>query len=112
MIDMIIRIVVVFPAPFGPMKPTSSPLPTRRSIPSTATFDPKVFRTLLTVIASPTRSSSAASGRRSCRFLNRCSISEARDSTSLDARRCVGGIPTCNDWAIGTRTFIFRPLGS
>ncbi len=48
---MIMRIVVVLPAPLGPMKPTSSPTGTLRSMPCTATFFPKVFRTALSEIA-------------------------------------------------------------
>ena len=35
-----IRIVVVFPAPFGPIKPTTSPLPTSKLTPSTAVMRP------------------------------------------------------------------------
>src|SRR5437870_7502159 len=37
----IIRIVELFPAPFGPRKPNASPLCTSKSIPSTATRSPK-----------------------------------------------------------------------
>src|SRR5512134_2853579 len=39
----IIRIVELFPAPFGPRKPKASPRLTSRSIPSTATSSPKRF---------------------------------------------------------------------
>src|SRR5262249_38837580 len=35
-----IRIVVVLPAPFGPSRPTISPLPTAKLIPSTASTSP------------------------------------------------------------------------
>src|SRR5579885_3304615 len=37
----IIRIVVVLPAPLGPRKPNTSPRPTLKSTPSTATRSPK-----------------------------------------------------------------------
>src|SRR5688572_23176332 len=37
----IIRIVELFPAPFGPRKPNASPCLTSRSMPSTATRSPK-----------------------------------------------------------------------
>src|SRR5437773_5203568 len=37
------RSVVVFPAPFGPRKPKTSPSRTSRSMPSTATRSPKCF---------------------------------------------------------------------
>src|SRR6185436_5373824 len=40
---MIIRMVVVLPAPLGPMTPYNAPCGTTRSMPSTATVDPKVF---------------------------------------------------------------------
>ena len=37
----IMRIVEVFPAPFGPRKPNASPRPTVMSMPSTAVNSPK-----------------------------------------------------------------------
>src|SRR5215204_2134037 len=40
---LIIRIVDVFPAPFGPRKPKVSPRSTTKSIPSTAVNSPKRF---------------------------------------------------------------------
>jgi hypothetical protein len=42
---------VVFPAPFGPRNPKTSPRPTSKSIPRTASFDPYDFRNPRTVIA-------------------------------------------------------------
>ena len=42
---MIIRIVVVFPAPLGPMKPYSPPRGTSRSRSATATVRPNAFLT-------------------------------------------------------------------
>ena len=42
---MIMRSVVVLPAPFGPMKPYSAPTGTARSRLSTATVDPNVLVT-------------------------------------------------------------------
>src|SRR5687767_4190357 len=50
-IDMIIRSVVVLPAPFGPMKPYRAPIGTVRSRLSTATVDPKVFVTPVRTMA-------------------------------------------------------------
>ena len=47
MIDIIIRIVVVLPAPFGPMKPYSAPRGTTRSRWSTALVAPNVLVTPL-----------------------------------------------------------------
>src|SRR5438132_8958893 len=38
------RRVVVLPAPFGPRKPTISPISTRKEMPRTASTAPKVFR--------------------------------------------------------------------
>ena len=40
---VIIRIVVDFPAPFGPRKPSTSPFPTEKEIPFTAWKSPKLF---------------------------------------------------------------------
>jgi hypothetical protein len=39
----IIFMVVVFPAPFGPRNPKTSPFRTEKAIPFTATIVPKVF---------------------------------------------------------------------
>src|SRR5256885_3902354 len=49
---MIMRIVVVFPAPFGPMKPYNAPRGIARSRSATAFVVPKVLHTLLSRIAS------------------------------------------------------------
>src|SRR4030095_10603591 len=46
-IDMIMRMHVVLPAPLGPITPYSAPRGTTRSMASTATVVPKVFRTFL-----------------------------------------------------------------
>src|SRR5262245_37478652 len=54
MIDMIIRIVVVLPAPLGPMKPTRAPSGIDRSRPCTATLRPKVLRTRWSSMAAGT----------------------------------------------------------
>src|SRR5436305_1505239 len=51
-IAMIIRIVVVLPAPLGPMKPYSAPRGIARSRSATAFVAPNVLLTLLSVIAS------------------------------------------------------------
>ena len=40
---VIMRMVVVLPAPFGPRKPSTSPFSTVNETPFTATFGPKVF---------------------------------------------------------------------
>src|SRR6266581_3069968 len=40
---VIIRMVVDFPAPFGPRKPSTSPRSTENDTPSTARFGPNVF---------------------------------------------------------------------
>ncbi len=50
---MIMRIVVVLPAPLGPMNPYSPPSGTTRSKFRTATLEPKVLVTPLRAIASP-----------------------------------------------------------
>ena len=50
-IDMIIRSVVVFPAPLGPMNPYSAPIGTARSRLSTATVLPKVLVTPVSEMA-------------------------------------------------------------
>src|SRR6266851_9774287 len=47
---VIIRIVVDFPAPFGPRKPSTSPRSTENDTPSTARFGPKVFTKFSTLI--------------------------------------------------------------
>src|SRR4051794_25987239 len=44
------RIVVDFPAPLGPRKPSTSPRSTEKEIPSTARFAPKAFAKLWTLI--------------------------------------------------------------
>ncbi len=49
---MIMRMVVVLPAPLGPMKPQSDPAATVRSRSRTATFLPNAFVTWRTAIAS------------------------------------------------------------
>ncbi|OQC26274.1 MAG: hypothetical protein BWX70_02358 [Verrucomicrobia bacterium ADurb.Bin070] len=46
---VIIRIVVDFPAPFGPRKPRTSPFSTEKETPLTAWNEPKSFLRLLTV---------------------------------------------------------------
>src|SRR5262249_23104420 len=51
-IDIIIRIVVVLPAPFGPMKPYRAPLGITKSRSVTAFVAPNVLHTLLSRIAS------------------------------------------------------------
>src|SRR6185437_4823544 len=48
-------IVVVLPAPLGPRKPKTSPLPTSKSTPLTASKSPKDLRRLLTEIAGAIR---------------------------------------------------------
>src|SRR5690625_2479309 len=53
-VQPIIRIVEVFPAPFGPRKPKDSPAEICRSIPSTATKSPNVLRSpAASIIAIP-----------------------------------------------------------
>ena len=47
---MIIRILVDFPAPFGPRNPRTSPLSTENEILSTASFGPKLLVNFSTVI--------------------------------------------------------------
>src|SRR5467141_1229636 len=47
---VIIRIVVDFPAPFGPRKPSTSPRSTENDTPSTARFGPNVFTRFSTLI--------------------------------------------------------------
>src|SRR3954462_8919102 len=47
---VIMRIVVDFPAPLGPRKPSTSPRSTEKEIPSTARFAPKAFAKLWTLI--------------------------------------------------------------
>src|SRR5260370_34655841 len=47
---VIIRMVVDFPAPFGPRKPSTSPRSTENDTPSTARFGPKVFTKFSTLI--------------------------------------------------------------
>ena len=49
--DMIIRIEVVLPAPFGPMNPYSPPRGTARSRLSTATIRPNVLVTPVKLMA-------------------------------------------------------------
>src|SRR6267142_2623294 len=46
MIPVIMRMVVDFPAPFGPRKPSTSPRSTLNEMPSTARFAPKAFASL------------------------------------------------------------------
>src|SRR5262245_18159707 len=63
MIDMIIRIVVVLPAPFGPRNPQRLPRGTSRSRPRTAWTFPKVLETPRTLMtASVTSTFRPASG--------------------------------------------------
>src|SRR5690606_34768104 len=45
------RMVVVFPEPFGPSSPKTSPRQITRSSPSTATIDPNVLRSFVASIA-------------------------------------------------------------
>src|SRR3954469_4730240 len=47
---VIMRIVVLLPAPFGPRKPRTSPFSTVKETPLTATFGPKVFLKFWTLI--------------------------------------------------------------
>src|SRR5262249_56270842 len=48
------RIVVVFPAPFGPRKPTISPRATRKEMPRTASTEPNdLVRSRTAIIGSP-----------------------------------------------------------
>src|SRR5687767_7318959 len=51
MIDMIMRIVVLFPAPFGPRNPHSEPRGTTRSRSRTAQVAPNCFCTFCSTIA-------------------------------------------------------------
>src|SRR5713101_7666420 len=47
---VIIRMVVDFPAPFGPRNPSTSPRSTENDTPSTARFGPNVFTRFSTLI--------------------------------------------------------------
>jgi hypothetical protein len=47
---VIIRMVVDFPAPFGPRNPSTSPRSTENDTPSTARFGPNVFTKFSTLI--------------------------------------------------------------
>src|SRR5438094_4877688 len=47
---VIMRMVVDLPAPFGPRKPSTSPLPTSKETPSTASFAPKDLLRFSTLI--------------------------------------------------------------
>src|SRR5258708_39563196 len=47
---VLIRMVVDFPAPFGPRKPSTSPRSTENDTPSTARFGPNVFTKFSTLI--------------------------------------------------------------
>src|SRR3954470_11743291 len=47
---VIMRMVVDFPAPLGPRKPSTSPRSTENEIPSTARLEPKNLAKLLTLI--------------------------------------------------------------
>src|SRR3954463_15274421 len=47
---VIIRMVVLLPAPFGPRKPSTSPFSTVKETPLTATFGPNVFFKFRTLI--------------------------------------------------------------
>src|SRR4030081_1661211 len=50
---VIIRMVVDLPAPLGPRKPSTSPLPTSKETPSTASFGPKDLLRFSTLITAP-----------------------------------------------------------
>src|SRR5215831_44714 len=50
---VIMRMVVDLPAPLGPRKPSTSPLPTSNDTPSTARFGPKDLLRLSTLITVP-----------------------------------------------------------
>src|SRR5260370_38186930 len=62
-IDMIIRIVVVLPAPFGPMNPYSAPRGIARSRSATAFVAPKLLHTFCSRMASDIAVESNPPGR-------------------------------------------------
>src|SRR5256885_2334399 len=68
-IAMIIRIVVVFPAPFGPMKPYNAPRGMARSRLVTALTAPNVLHTLLSRMASGIAVESTAPEVREARYV-------------------------------------------
>src|SRR6266446_5152364 len=50
---VIMRMVVDLPAPLGPRNPSTSPLPTSKETPSTASFGPKDLLRFSTLITAP-----------------------------------------------------------
>src|SRR5499427_4287542 len=50
---VIMRMVVDLPAPFGPRKPSTTPLATSKETPSTASFGPKDLLRFSTLITAP-----------------------------------------------------------
>src|SRR4051812_46588093 len=71
-IAMIIRIVVVFPAPFGPMKPYNAPRGIARSRSMTALVVPKLLHTFWSRMASGIAVESTARDVREARYVPAC----------------------------------------
>jgi hypothetical protein len=59
---VIMRMVVDFPAPFGPRNPSTSPRPTENETPSTARFAPNIFVKFSTLIIRPAAIQTTSNG--------------------------------------------------
>src|SRR5918912_2351129 len=93
---VMMRIVVDFPAPFGPRKPSTSPRSTLNEMPSTARLGPKAFTRLSILIirgamcARPRRFKDVAYNRGRCAFSH-----TFQEQTHAHLKRIAGGARLC-----------------